>query len=128
MFSASNGLLIGSWDADVFDGLGRDPADHVIDKTRYDAFLNTALEQILRGIGVQRVVIAGIITNACVETTARGALMRDFDVTVLRDCCAGRWRKHHDAALDALSAYGLAQVTEVADAFRLPAQPVRVGP
>ncbi|EPQ57009.1 Isochorismatase hydrolase, partial [Gloeophyllum trabeum ATCC 11539] len=70
------------------------------DKSQYDAFLNTALEERLRARGVTTVVITGTLTNLCCETTAREAFCRDFEVVVLDDGCAAASAKHHRATLE----------------------------
>jgi len=49
-------------------------------KTQYDAFLNSALEVFLRERSVKKVVVCGVMTHLCVETTARSAFMRGFEV------------------------------------------------
>ncbi len=64
------------------------PGDLVVDKVRFDAFQWTSLEPLLRGLGVDELVVCGVITNICVETTIRSAFMRDFPVIMLADCCA----------------------------------------
>ena len=53
--------------------------DVLIDeKRRYDAFFNTRLEGLLRRFGVDTVIISGVMTNLCCETTARSAFIHDF--------------------------------------------------
>ncbi|TFK53642.1 Isochorismatase hydrolase [Heliocybe sulcata] len=93
------------------------------DKSQYDAFLNTALEERLRGKGVKTVVITGTLTNLCCETTAREAFCRDFDVVVLDDGCAAASDRHHRASLENLE-FGFADVWTISDLVtRLKAKP-----
>src|SRR5580704_18998054 len=73
-----NGLAAGFWDADVVDELGCGPEDLVVDKVRFDAFQWTSLEPLLRGLGVSELIVCGVVTNLCVETTVRSAFMRDY--------------------------------------------------
>lgn len=61
------------------------PSDLLLDKPRYGAFHGTDLELILRGFGIDTIIIAGIATNICCDTTAREAAMRDFRVLFLSD-------------------------------------------
>jgi len=68
-------------------------------KVAYSAFFNTQLDWVLRRAGVSNVVIAGIVTNGGVASTARDAHMRDYHVTVLADGCAAPTPAMHDAAL-----------------------------
>jgi biuret amidohydrolase len=59
--------------------------DIVLAKPRFGAFLSTDLELILRSKAIDTVIIGGIATNVCCDTTARDASMRDFRVLFLRD-------------------------------------------
>src|ERR1700727_609113 len=103
------GLAAGAWDAEVCAELGCGPGDLVVDKVRFDAFQWTSLEPLLRGLGVGALMICGVVTNICVETTARSAFMRDFPVTLLADCCAAKTRRLHDLSIEVLSSYELAE-------------------
>jgi ureidoacrylate peracid hydrolase len=103
-------LVRGTWDADIVDELRPAPDAAVVDKTRMDAFYNTDLEVLIRGISGTRLVVTGIVTNACVETTTRSAAMRDLDVTIFEDCCTTYSAEHQASALQALEFYRFAQV------------------
>jgi ureidoacrylate peracid hydrolase len=114
-------LVAGSWDADLVDELRVDgpqggAAPLMVDKTRMDAFYQTDLEIVLRGLGASRLLVGGIVTNACVETTVRAAAMRDLDVTVLADCCTTYGPEHQAAALSVLEFYLFARVSTLAEA------------
>ncbi len=121
------GLADTSWDAQVMDELGCGPDDLVVDKVRFDAFQWTSLEPLLRGLGVAELVICGVITNICVESTVRSAFMRDFPVTLLADCCAAKTRRLHDLSLEVLSSYALADIASITEGFDVGATPVAVG-
>ena len=114
-----DGLAAGSWDAEVMDELKCTGSDLIVDKVRFDAFQWTSLEPLLRGLGVGDLVICGVITNICVESTVRSAFMRDFPVTLLADCCAAKTRRLHDMSLEVLSSYQLARIERISDGFRL---------
>ncbi|WP_260929624.1 cysteine hydrolase family protein [Novosphingobium sp. 9] len=92
---------VGTHGADYW-GVSPSPGEHEIVKTRYDAFLETALDAWLRRQGAQVVVICGVSTDCCVDSTARAAFLRDYDVIVLADACAAGSAADHDAALAAL--------------------------
>jgi len=62
-----------------------DPRDILLDKPRFGAFHGTDLELILRTRGIDTVIIGGVATNICCETTAREAAVRDFRVFFLSD-------------------------------------------
>jgi ureidoacrylate peracid hydrolase len=121
------GLAATSWDAQVMDELGCGPDDLVVDKVRFDAFQWTSLEPLLRGLGVAELVICGVITNICVESTVRSAFMRDFPVTLLADCCAAKTRRLHELSLEVLSSYALADIASITEGFDVGATPVTVG-
>jgi len=112
-----NGLAAGSWDADVIDDLECGPDDLKVDKVRFDAFQWTSLEPLLRGLAASRLMICGVVTNLCVETTVRSAFMRDIPVTLIEDACAAKTRRLHELSIEVLSSYELAEIVRVADGF-----------
>ena len=59
-------------------------------KTGLNAFSNTDVERLLKQKGIERVVIAGVVTSACIDSSARSASEKGFEVIVLSDCTAGR--------------------------------------
>ena len=65
--------------------LVRDPGDILLEKPHYGAFYDTNLELLLRRRGINTIIITGIETNVCCETTAREAMVRDFRVFFLSD-------------------------------------------
>ena len=75
----------GSQAAALHRGLIVDVADILLDKPRFGAFHGTDLELILRSRGIDTLIITGIATNVCCETTAREAAVRDFRVLFLSD-------------------------------------------
>jgi ureidoacrylate peracid hydrolase len=75
------------------------PDEPVVTKHRYGAFESTDLDLVLRSRGVRTVIMTGVATNVCVETTARQAFLRDYYVVFLRDCTATYSQAEHDAAL-----------------------------
>lgn len=78
------------------------PDDVVIDKPRWDAFQFTALEPILRNLGTRRLIVAGLQTNVCVESTVRSAMMRNFEVAVPLDAVSTDGEDLHFNALNAM--------------------------
>ncbi len=74
----------------------------VLRKTRYSAFHGTGLEESLRELGVERVVIAGVMTHLCVESTAREAFIRDFEVLLATDASASASEELHLGSLRSL--------------------------
>lgn len=99
--------LPGSWGAEQVEELAPRPGEAVVIKHRYSAFLDTALDSLLRSNGIRSVVVVGTATQACVESTVRDAKMRDYYVVVLSDCVAARDRMRHlhDASLEVMGAF-----------------------
>lgn len=91
-----------TWGAAFYD-LVPLPGEEVVNKFRYDGFLGTNLEFLLRARGVQTVVCCGTASHICVESTARAAHMRDFHLVMAEDCCASPDREDHDAAMKTLN-------------------------
>jgi len=71
--------------ASFHDNLVRDPRDILLEKPHFGAFHDTDLEMQLRALGVDTIIITGIETNVCCETTAREAMVRGFRVFFLSD-------------------------------------------
>ena len=107
-------LTEGSWDAAIVDELTPADGDLVVDKSRYSAFYGTRLEPILTSLGVRSLVMCGVTTNMCVETSARDASQRDYPTFVVGDACAETDAQRHENALQTLS-FGFCWVTSVAD-------------
>jgi ureidoacrylate peracid hydrolase len=97
----------------VWTGLVTAPADHTVLKNRYSAFIagSSALERMLRGnkrvyarlgraMEIDTILIAGTKTNVCCESTARDAMMLDFKVVLVEDCCAALSDDEHRSALE----------------------------
>jgi nicotinamidase-related amidase/predicted enzyme related to lactoylglutathione lyase len=82
--------LAGSWDMNFVDELkplATDPS-FIIRKHRFGCFYETRLEQVLRMLGTESLLVCGATANACVETTLREAYLRDYDLVALTDCIA----------------------------------------
>ena len=82
------------------------PEDAVVAKRRYSAFVpgTCDLAPLLRGRGIDTVLITGTLTNVCCDTSARDAMMLDFRTIMVSDGCAGMSEEEHDAALAAFYA------------------------
>ncbi len=93
--------LRGTWDAEIVDALKDlvEDDDYVFVKHRASCFYNTTLEVALRMRGISTLIIAGVTTNYCVDSTIRDAYARDFDLVVVRDCVAARDQALHNATL-----------------------------
>jgi ureidoacrylate peracid hydrolase len=78
------------------------PSDQTVLKNRYSALIPGAssLERMLRGMGIDTILVAGTKTNVCCESTARDAMMLDFKVVLVEDCCAALSDDEHRGALE----------------------------
>ena len=86
----------------VWRDLETSPQDICITKNRYSALIagSSTLENQLRNFGVYTLLIAGTKTNICCESTARDAMMLDFRVVMLSDCCAALSEEEHQSSLE----------------------------
>lgn len=109
-----NSLAEGSWDADLIPELTPGPDDIVIDKNRYSAFYGTRLETYLTSMGIRQLVLCGVTTNMCVETTARDASARDYHVFIAADATGELDPTRHEVALQTLG-FGFGALTSVAE-------------
>lgn len=76
-------------EAEKFYGLEPAAGDVVLLKNRYSAFVGTPLDTMLRANGIKTLILTGVATNVCVESTARQAYMLDYYVVVPRDLTGG---------------------------------------
>ena len=102
--------LQGSEESGIHPELAPRPGEKVIAKHRYSAFYNTDLETALRCMNVEDVVVTGVMTNLCCESTARDAYFRDYRVFVPADGTGTITEEMHVASLLNL-AFGFAFVT-----------------
>jgi ureidoacrylate peracid hydrolase len=112
-FLAKGDFLPGAWGHQLVDLL--QPADITIEKIAYSAFYMTRLEWVLRKCGIEKLFVAGIVTNGGVASTVRDAHIRDFETTVLEDGCAAFSAETHDTAIAALKP--VCRVATIADAM-----------
>lgn len=90
--------LTGSWGADFYE-VKPLPGEPVVIKHRYSAVPNTDFLPVLRRLGVDSLLLAGVATDTCVESTARDAYFIDYYVTIVADCCAAYDENDHLGAL-----------------------------
>lgn len=78
----------------------RRPGDIEIIKQRYSAFLGTTLDATLRERGLSSLIVLGLTTNVCVQSTARDGWQLDYQTITLSDCCSEVGTGSHDASLE----------------------------
>ena len=99
----AGGIKAGTNDAALISEAVVAPEDFVIDKPRNSAFFASSLESLLHALDVRCLMIGGVTTSMCVESTARDAGQRDYRTFVVRDACGDFTQARHDAALDAIA-------------------------
>lgn len=102
-------LQRGSREVELADGLGIAAGDDIIDKPRNSAFYGTSLEVQLRARGIERVIVGGVTTSMCVESTVRDLGQRDYATFVVREAVGDFDAARHQASLAAM-AFGFARV------------------
>ena len=100
----------GSPESEIHRDIAPSPDEKVISKHRYSAFYNTDLETVLRCLKIEDLVISGVMTNMCCESTARDAYYRDYRVFFLADGTGSINEEMHLASLLNLS-FGFAFIT-----------------
>jgi len=112
--SKEKALVKGTHGAQIYDELPQPlPTEIVIEKHRYSAFYQTDLELHLRTMGIKTLIITGMHTNICCQTTARDGFMRDFQIAYVSDAVTSFTQELHQAGLiDILVAFGRVCDTE----------------
>ena len=103
----------GTEGAEVVEDLRPGKEDQILLKRRFSAFFKTDLDQTLRLLGVDTVVITGINTHVCVYATAMDSVCNDFYAIVLEDCSASRDREVHQGCIEVLRQGGLSPLLRV---------------
>lgn len=99
-FLREGGLRRDTWGFQIYDELAPDGEDWLVEKNRLSAFYNTNLELILRGLGAETVLIAGVLTNQCIAATSKDAMFRDFKPIVVEECTGTTLPHLHEPALE----------------------------
>lgn len=85
----------GSKDAEILEELKPAGDEIVLNKLSTSAFTSTPIDQLLRYMGLTKLLVAGVNTNYCIETFIRDACDRGYEVVLLEDCCATIVEEHH---------------------------------
>lgn len=118
---------VGSFEHSILAEVQPRSGELVLNKVSRSAFTSTGIDQILRNIGIDTLVVTGVATNSCVEMTARDAADRGYKCIIVEDACATFTQEMHDAVLRTFSLlYGKVQTTrEVLDEVRSTLAPER---
>jgi nicotinamidase-related amidase len=96
-FLTTGDFAPGSWGNSLVDALA--PADFVVEKVAYSAFYQTRLEYIMRAVGIDTLLIGGIVTNGGVASTVRDAHLRNIETILLTDGSAAFRQEVHEATV-----------------------------
>jgi len=97
----------GSWGAEIVDGLKPRKGDFRVYKRKYSAFQGTDLDQLLRELKVDTVILTGVVTDICIQHTAADAFFRGYRIIVPKDCVEAVDAPTQEAAMKFMrKAYG----------------------
>lgn len=96
---AKGGMRPGSVGVEFLPEIQPKDGDIIIEKTKYNAFLNTPLDARLRNRGIDTLVVTGVFTNVCVGTTAQEGSMRNYHVVIPGDLVLGTDEDLHESTL-----------------------------
>jgi gluconolactonase len=115
----ANALVRGSWGAAPVDGLEPKDGDHIVEKMRMNGFFQTRLDVLLRGLGVENLIVSGAWTNMSIEHTARHGADAGYNVVVVSDGTSTTGDEWQNAALNyaMTNVASVATCAEVADAL-----------
>ena len=99
-------LVRGEWGHDIIDELKPALGEPVIDKPGKGSFYATDLERILLNRGIKRLIVTGVTTEVCVQTTVREANDRGFECLVLADCVGSYFPEFQEVGLKMIAAQG----------------------
>ncbi|CAM5200753.1 Cysteine hydrolase OS=Lysinibacillus sphaericus OX=1421 GN=rutB PE=3 SV=1 [Lysinibacillus sphaericus] len=99
-------LIRGEYGHDIVDELKPVEGEVIIDKPGKGSFYQTDLEVILNNKGITHLLVAGVTTHVCVQTTIREANDRGFDCLLLEDCSAAFDPKDHEDSIHMINQQG----------------------
>lgn len=108
-------LKLNSWATEFHEQIDVKEKDIILTKHRVNAFYATPLDLILKNNNIHLILVAGVATDLAVSSAVRDAHDRDYQVTILADCCVAANNKDHETAL--LSLKKIASVKNSKEAF-----------
>ena len=89
----------GSWDGQVIDAIAPAGDEIVLPKTSSSVFISTNIDYVLRNLGVRSLIVAGVLTDQCIDSAVRDACDLGYLVTTVTDACATLSKERHDWSL-----------------------------
>ncbi len=90
----------GTKGAEVVDELKPQESDFIVKKTTYDGFFRTSLDDLLKNLGVDYLIITGCVINICILYTASSAVLRGYSVEIPLNCVSALDEKSRECAID----------------------------
>jgi ureidoacrylate peracid hydrolase len=98
-------VLRGSWEACVLDEIAPADDEMIFRKTSSSVFISTNIDYVLRNLGVRSLIVAGLLTDQCVESAVRDACDLGYLVTLVSDACATASAERHEQSLLGIRGY-----------------------
>jgi ureidoacrylate peracid hydrolase len=110
-----------------FTGVAPAAEEPVVVKHRYSGFVNTRLDSVLRTFKAETLIVTGVSTNVCVESTARHGFMLDYNIVFVDDCCAAYSPEEHAGALSNIRHHfgTVASADTLIEAWKVPVSTTR---
>jgi ureidoacrylate peracid hydrolase len=105
-------VLRGSWEACVLDEIAPADEEMIFRKTSSSVFISTNIDYVLRNLGVRSLIVAGLLTDQCVESAVRDACDLGYLVTLVSDACATASAERHEQSLLGIRGYCRQRSTE----------------
>ena len=102
----------GSWDGRVIDAIAPTDDEIVLPKTSSSVFISTNADYVLRNLGVRSLIIAGVLTDQCIDSAVRDACDLGYLVTTVTDACATLSQDRHDWSLRNNRGYSRQRTTD----------------
>lgn len=102
-----SGLFVakGSWEAQVVEAIAPGEDDILLPKTSSGVFNSTNLDYVLRNLGIDAVIVVGVLTDQCIDMAVRDGADRGYFMICVSDACASYTDARHEQALSAFGGY-----------------------
>jgi ureidoacrylate peracid hydrolase len=102
----------GSWEAHVVDEIASADDEMIFRKTSSNVFISTNIDYVLRNLGVRSLIVAGLLTDQCVESAVRDACDLGYLVTLVTDACTTGSTERHEQSLIGIRGYCRQRITD----------------
>ena len=106
------GVSRGSWDAQILDDIAPAEDEMIFRKTSSSVFISTNIDYVLRNLGIRSLIVAGIMTDQCVESAVRDACDLGYLVTLVIDACTTSTAERHEQSLIGIRGYCRQRTTD----------------